>query len=62
LSWRTNPPTKPMTIAGDADGIEAGFNTGMADSANAAEAASRIVASNAHPTRDMDDRFKPYPK
>jgi hypothetical protein len=50
-----------MTIAGDTDEIEVGFDTGTADSDNAAEAARRIAASNAKPARDVDDPFKPYP-
>jgi hypothetical protein len=51
-----------MTIAGDVDKIEVGFDTGTADSDKAAEAARRIVTSSANPTRDVDDLFKPYPE
>jgi hypothetical protein len=57
LSWRTNPPTKPMTIAGDAEEMEDGFDTGTADSDNAVAAVRIIIASNANQHRDVDGPF-----
>jgi len=50
-----------MTIAGDADEIELGFDTGTADSDNAVVAV-RNVASKTKQTRDGEDPFKCNPE
>jgi hypothetical protein len=46
-----------MTIAGDADEIEVGFDTGTADSDNAVVAVRIIIASNANQPRNVDGPF-----
>ena len=46
-----------MTIAGDAEEMEDGFDTGTADSDNAVAAVRIIIASNANQHRDVDGPF-----
>jgi hypothetical protein len=50
-----------MTIAGDADGIEVGLDTGTADS-DRADAARAIVASKTKLIRDGGEQFKLPPE